>query len=122
MLGFEAQGAGYSGERSTTPDEAKKQRPSPEGSSSDWEMMLGSEQHATVAANLVHVLRLGKEAAPVRSTAAVHYVGGHVNAEAELHSHLHSVLLALHLLYEELKLSVYRSVLATAARYLFFLH
>lgn len=105
LLGYDVERLNNNGSRSSTPDEAKKQRPSPQGSLSDWEMMINSEQHHNVAPDLSHLLHFTKTQSTSNAKTIMH---GQVNTNAELFPYIRMVLFSLHLLYEELKLNTTR--------------
>lgn len=106
LLGYDVERLNSNGsERSATPDEAKKQRPSPQGSLSDWEMMIKSDQHNNLIVDLTHLLNFTKIQTESKTANTVH---GQVNVNADLFPYIRLVLFTLHLLYEELKLNTTR--------------
>lgn len=100
LLGYDVERLNNSAERAATPDEAKKQRPSPKGSSADWEYILQSEAHQTYSRSLSGLLNLTNTDVPNQD----HTANGQVNINAELFPYIKLVLFTLHLLYEEMKL------------------
>lgn len=105
-MGYDVERLNYNGnERSTTPDDAKKQRPSPQGSSQDWELMIQSEQHHVLSTDLTHLLNFTSTQSTHRPSNIVH---GQVNTNSDLFPYIKLVLFTLHLLYEELKLNTTR--------------
>lgn len=105
-MGYDVERLNSNGsDRSSTPDEAKKQRPSPQGSGSDWEMMIQSEQHNILITDLSLTLKFTR---PQSSSKSKSFMHGKVNTTTELFPYMRLVLFSLHLLYEELKLNTSR--------------
>lgn len=99
LLGF---GVGNGDDRASTPDEAKRQRPSPQGSQSDWDAFLHSEQSTTCSSDIDRLLGLHRT--PITIAPKSNHQRFSIDSSAELYVHHRLVLTSLHLLYEELKL------------------
>ncbi|XP_054263292.1 anaphase-promoting complex subunit 1 [Macrosteles quadrilineatus] len=94
------------GESPDTPIKVKKKRSSDLGSQEDWTYLMSSEHYKTGGQRLAGLLGLQKLDA-VHSLPFVEE--GILNTSAPLFNHFYHILLALHLLYEELKLNLLMS-------------
>lgn len=87
-------------------DEVKRQRPSPQGSTADWEEMFTSDQHNDIVENLTTLLSLNKTMINAQSLRSPEK--GQINSQSILFPYFRLILFTLHLLYEELKLNTVR--------------
>ncbi|XP_049852727.1 anaphase-promoting complex subunit 1 isoform X1 [Schistocerca gregaria] len=97
---------------------AKKRRSSDMGSSEDWEYLLRSDHHRTLAASVTTML--GLHPPPPPSSEKSHESATPTNSSASLFLSLPLLHYALHLLYEDLKLNMLMSeVLPSLAQLLY---
>ncbi|XP_060553030.1 anaphase-promoting complex subunit 1-like [Ruditapes philippinarum] len=87
---------------SLSPVSAKRAKTSDQGSEEDWEWMLSSDHHKFVTESLEDVLGLSVCNVIPEST---QYQQATINTTAILFTHIPACFMALHLVYEELKLN-----------------